>query len=237
MIFPAHRSLVPWVFLSTLLKMIWLSPSGGCFRHFALSTQIRDGKRDLSPALKAPESLSGYFVLENDPYSEIHDPYLKNHWTPQTWTNFCSENLHRKRSASSFTSMSLSFGLWDGLHQIWRDPAFGNPCEVQEAESGSLSISSTADEDLAAPLQCCSPGNVEKVTPHLSPSLLLFVSSVLSCLFIWLSFYLISTARLGCSVGCGRGKSLWWHSQRDLRAASGKGRVRQHSSWMSDNTH
>lgn len=51
-----------------------------------------------------------------------------------------------------------------------------------------------------------------------------FVSSVLTCLFIWISFYSISAARLCCSVGCSQGKSLWWHSQRDLtlRAALGR---------------
>lgn len=90
-----------------------------------------------------------------------------------------------------------------------------------------LSMNSTAFEDLAASLQCCSPGNVEKVTPHLSPSLLNFFFFFHLFLPVFLSgfpFIPFSAARLCCSVGCSRGKSLWWHSQRDLtlRAALGR---------------
>lgn len=67
-----------------------------------------------------------------------------------------------------------------------------------------MSISSTAGEDLAATLQCCSPGNVGKVTPHLSPSLLLLFDLFLPCFlsgFPFVPFLLQDSAALLAAVG------------------------------------
>lgn len=100
-----------------------------------------------------------------------------------------------------------------------------------------LSMNSPAFEDLAASLQCCSPGDVEKVIPHLSPSLLFFcfICSYLSFYLDFLLFHFCCKTLLLCWLQSGKILMMTQSKRSDTEGSSGKGRVR-HRSWMSGNT-
>lgn len=184
------------------------------------------------------DSLSGYLRTENYLYWEIRDPCLKNQrWTLQTTINFCSESQERKRSASSFTNISCHLGCGMISTNYRGIPHLGILVKSGRLNLG-LSMNSAAFEDLAASLQCCSPGNVEKVTPHLSPSLLFFcfICSYLSFYLDFLLFHFCCKTQLLCWLQSGKILMMTQSERSDTKGSSGKGRV-GHRSWMSDNTH
>lgn len=198
-------------------------------------------RRALSPALKASESLSGYFGTDNNPYSEIHDPRLKNQcWTLQTAlkTSKGKEVPLLLQVSSCHSGCGMVSTNYGGILHL------GIPVKPGKLNLGLSLSAQQLKRELRIWLLPCSVAvlGMWKRSPLTSVLLYVFcfIHSYLSFYLDFILFHLYCKTQLLCWL---QSRKILRMTQpkrfdtRTLRAASGGGSMRQHRSWMSHNTH